>query len=101
MTYSLEKTKYEIITSSKFRKSYKKIKAQKKDIKKLIYVLKKLANGEKLESKYKDHNLINDGTYKNCRECHIESDWLLIYKIVDEQLLLLLFDTGSHSKLFR
>ena len=58
-----------------------------------------LANKEPLDMKYKDHQLIDDKTYKNCRECHITTDWLLIYKYEDEILVLVLFATGRHSEL--
>lgn len=57
--------------TSNFKKQFKRVKKQNKDINKFIYVLEKLANGEKLEEKYKDHQLVNDKYYKNCRECHI------------------------------
>lgn len=93
-------TKYEVKYSNVFKKSLKKIHKQGKDINKLIYVIKKLANKEELEEKYKNHNLVNDKYYKNCSECHIEPDWLLIYQYNDNELILLLVDTGSHSKLF-
>ena len=59
-----------------------------------------ISTGKELEEKYKNHKLINDKTFKNCCECHIESDWLLVYKIQDNELILLLFATGSHSDLF-
>ena len=58
----------------------------------------KLANDEVLEAKYKDHCLTGD--YKDCRECHIEPDWLLIYKKYESELILMLVRTGSHSDLF-
>lgn len=58
-----------------------------------------LANKEQLEPKYKDLQLINDKTYKDCRECHITPDWLLIYKYEAENLVLVLFATGSHSEI--
>ena len=61
-------------------------------------VISVLANGHKLEAKYKDHNLT--GKYKDFRECHIEPDWLLIYRIKNYELELYLFRTGSHSDLF-
>ena len=61
-------------------------------------VVNMLANGQQLEPKYKDHRL--HGKYKEYRECHIENDWLLIYKIEDDKLILTLTDTGSHSDLF-
>lgn len=56
--------------------------------------MEKLANGEILEAKYRDHALT--GNYKGSRECHIEPDWLLIY----ETLVLMLSRVGSHSELF-
>ena len=59
-----------------------------------------MANDEILEQKYRDHDLIDDKKFKDCRECHIEPDWLLIYKKQENELVLLLFATGSHSELF-
>lgn len=73
---------------------------QGKDISKLNIVISKIASGEMLEEKYKDHKLYDNKKFKNCRECHIEPDWLLVYKIDDMQLILLLVETGSHSELF-
>ena len=61
---------------------------------------KRLANGETLEPKYKDHALIDTKYYKNCRECHIEPDWLLVYKYNNDEIILYLVETGSHSDLF-
>ena len=92
--------KYKIDYSNKFKKQYKKIKKQGKDLNKLFFVIEKLANGEKLDEKYRDHLLKDDKIFKNCHECHIEPDWLLVYKIQEDQLILLLFATGSHSELF-
>ena len=57
------------------------MKKQGKNLNKLLEVIEKLANGEQLNEKYKNHNLLNDKRYKNCKECHIEPDWLLIYYI--------------------
>lgn len=95
------KNKYNIDMTSNFKKQFKRVKKQNKDINKFIYVLEKLANGEKLEAKYKDHQLVNDKYYKNCRECHIEPDWLLVYQYQEEKLVLLLVNIGSHSSIFR
>lgn len=92
--------KYKVRYSSKFKKSLKRITKQGKDIEKLLDVVDKLAVKEELEEKYKNHNLVNDKYYKNCGECHIEPDWLLIYQYNDNELILLLVDTGSHNKLF-
>ena len=92
--------KYNIDFTTNFKKQYKKIKKQGKDLNKLHKVIEQLANGEELEIKYKNHNFINNKIYKNCKECHIEPDWLLVYQIIDSELILLLFATGSHSELF-
>lgn len=93
-------TKYRIDFSSKFKKQLKKLIKQNKDINKLLSIIVMLANKEPLDIKYKDHQLIDDKTYKNCRECHITPDWLLIYKYEDNNLVLVLIATGSHSELF-
>ena len=82
--------KYTIDLTSRFKSDYKKIKKQGKNIGKLAYVVYKLANGEDLDLKYKNHKLIDDKKYKDCGELHIEPDWLLVYKIKDNQLILLL-----------
>ena len=100
MTFNFDNAKYDIQITSRFKNSYKKIRRQGKDINKLISILETLANGEELDPIYKDHALINNKHYKNCRECHIEPDWLLVYKYQDDELVLLLFETGSHSELF-
>ncbi len=63
-------------------------------------VVWQLANGNRLAAKYNDHKLWNSKKYKDCRECHIEPDWLLIYKIENDKLILTLTDTGTHSDLF-
>lgn len=60
----------------------------------------KLAIKEELDPKYRNHKLIDDKNFKNCMECHIRPDWLLIYQYNENELLLLLMDTGSHSDLF-
>ena len=94
------KTKYQIKYTCEFKRNYKKIKKQNKDVEKLKVVVGKLANGLKLEEKYKNHMLTNNKEYKNCGECHIEPDWLLVYQYVDYELILILVATGSHSELF-
>lgn len=83
-----------------FKKSFKKIKKQKKEEKELWDIVEKLANGETLPPKNKDHELYDNKYYKNCRECHIKPDWLLIYRRNHKELLLVLVVTGSHSELF-
>lgn len=90
--------KFEIKYTSQFKKDFKLAKKQRKNIDKLFAVIEKLANGETLEPKYRDHDLV--GNYKGCRECHIEPDWLLVYEIFEDVLVLMLYRTGSHSDLF-
>lgn len=92
--------KYAIDYTNNFKKQHKKLKKQGKDLTKLYTIIEQLANKEPLSPKYKDHQLMDDKIYKNCRECHITPDWLLVYKYEDENLILLLFATGSHSDLF-
>ena len=90
--------KYEGRFTNQFRKDLKLAKKQGKDIEKLFVVIEKLANGEALEDKYRDHGL--SGNYSGCRECHVESDWLLIYEIDNGVLVLMLYRVGSHAELF-
>lgn len=92
--------RYEVVFSSKFKKSLKRIQKQSKNIDELLDVIDKLAFKEELDPKYKNHKLIDNKNYKNCYECHIRPDWLLIYQYNDNELWLLLMDTGSHSDLF-
>ena len=94
------KTKYKIKYTSDFKKNYKKIKKQGKDVEKLKVVVSKLADGLELEEKYKNHMLNDSKYYKNCGECHIEPDWLLVYQYINNELILVLVATGSHSELF-
>jgi len=81
-----------------FRKDYKRIKKRGYDIKLLAAVVEILAHGKNLPPKYKDHAL--SGAYKGCRECHITPDWLLVYEIVEGELILYLIRTGSHADIF-
>jgi len=92
--------KYEVTATSLFKKQLKIIKKRSKDLNKLKKVVDNLANGEKLDEKYRDHILVNNARFKNCRECHIEPDWLLVYRFHDNELILILVETGSHSDLF-
>ena len=94
------KTKYQIKYTSDFKKNYKKIKKQGKDVEKLKTVVSKLANGLELEERYRNHMIADSKYYKNCGECHIESDWLLVYQYINDELILVLVSTGSHSELF-
>lgn len=89
--------KYEIDFTSAFSKDLKKIKKRGYNIDLLESVVDKLQTGEQLEPKYKDHFLT--GNWKGFKECHIQPDWLLIYRICDDKLLLVLTRTGTHSDL--
>lgn len=81
-----------------FKKDYKKVVKRGYDIKLMEGIIQKLAKGEPLPEKNRDHPL--SGDYIGCRECHITPDWLLIYEIDNEELILYLTRTGTHSDLF-
>ena len=91
--------KYTIRPTSRFQKDLKRIAKRGYNTALLTTVIKKLANGEPLAQKHRDHALTGD--YAGCRECHITPDWLLIYEISDDTLLLYLTRTGTHSDLFK
>ena len=91
--------KYTIERTSQFKKDFKLAEKQGLDMNELKTVVRMLADGEELPEKYRDHPL--KGDYKGHRECHIEPDWLLIYKITESVLVLSLVRTGSHSRLFK
>lgn len=92
------KPKYGIVLSTIFKKDLKLAKKRGYDLSLLSIVVDTLAMGEPLAEKYKDHSLV--GNFKGCRECHITPDWLLIYEISDNELILYLTRTGTHSDLF-
>lgn len=81
-----------------FKKDYKRIKKRGYNISLLAEVIDKLANQEELDKKYKDHALV--GQWIGFRECHIAPDWLLIYQIKEDELVLTLTRTGTHTELF-
>lgn len=89
---------YAIRPSTRFQKDLKRIQKRGYDLSLLTDVIKKLANGEELPPKNRDHQLAGD--YSGCRECHIAPDWLLVYEIDGAQLILYLTRTGTHSDLF-
>jgi len=88
---------YEIVRTSQFKRDVKKAQRQHKDMEKLKTLIKKLFVEKSLPTKYQDHPL--KGNYIDCRDCHIEGDWLLIYRITGNKLHLI--RTGTHSDLFR
>ena len=91
--------KYEIKFTAQFKKDLKLAKKQKKDLDRLFEVIQTLAAGKKLGAEYRDHDL--SGKYKGTRECHVEPDWLLIYEIREDVLVLMLYRLGTHSELFK
>ena len=88
----------DIVWTNQFKKDYKLAMKRHLDIELLDNIIRKLANGEQLPEKNKDHALV--GNYVGKRECHITPDWLLIYEIDNGELILYLTRTGSHSDLF-
>ncbi|MFW5676972.1 MAG: type II toxin-antitoxin system YafQ family toxin [Acetivibrio ethanolgignens] len=90
--------KYEVKFTNQFKKDLKLAKKQGKNLDKLYSVVEVLANGENLPEKLRDHDLV--GKYKGCRECHVEPDWLLIYEVIEDVLVLMLYRAGKHSELF-
>lgn len=91
-------TKYNVILTNAFRKDYKLILRRGYNTALLEEVVEILASGQPLPEKYRDHELT--GNFAGCRECHIKPDWLLIYEIREDELILYLTRTGTHSDLF-
>ncbi len=86
--------------TGQFKKDYKLAIKRGCNPEKLQDVINILVNEKTLPQKYKDHPLTNSRNYQNMRECHIEPDWLLVYKVYQDVLVLRLIRTGSHSDLF-
>lgn len=89
---------YEIVTSNRFKKDLKVALKRGYKLDKLKTVIDCLASGQPLAEKYKDHVLT--GNFEGFRECHISPDWILVYRIEEDDLLLYLLRTGTHSDLF-
>lgn len=89
--------KYRVYRTNRFRKSLKKLLRRGKDGDKLDAVVQMLARGETLPPQYRDHALTGD--LSGLRDCHVENDWVLLYSIQDDILVLVLADTGTHSDL--
>jgi len=90
--------KYQVKPTSQFRRDYKLAIRRGRDTQPLDDVIRCLANGQPLDAALKDHAL--SGIYKGNRECHIAPDWLLVYRIDEDVLVLTLTRTGTHSDLF-
>lgn len=91
--------KYKIIPSSRFKRDLKLLDRRGWDFDILSDVIKMLADGMSLPSQYKDHKL--SGDFVGCRECHVMPDWLLVYEIDQEILMLYLIRTGTHRDIFK
>ena len=89
---------YEVKYTTQFKKDIKLAKKQHKNLDRLFEIVDILAACGTLDAKYRDHDL--SGNYKGTRECHVEPDWLLIYEIRNDVLVLMLYRLGSHSDLF-
>ena len=94
----MRKTKYTVKPTTQFKKDFKLAMKRGLKIELLEEVIAALAMGEALPEKHKDHALTGNGV--GHRECHVLPDWLLIYRIEDEVLVLTLARTGTHSDLF-
>ena len=86
-----------IVQTTTFRRDAKRMKKRGKDLDKLTEVVAKLVQGETLEPRYKPHPLV--GNWKPKWDLHIEPDWLLIYEVTEDEVLLA--RTGSHADLFK
>ena len=86
--------------TGQFKRDYKLAVKRGFDPQELTLVITLLASQQSLPEKYRDHALENSRSYKNVRECHIKPDWLLIYKVYADRLVLELIRTGTHSDLF-
>ncbi len=87
-----------IVLSNRFKKDLKAAQKRGLNLDLLRTVVNILACGEQLDWKYRDHELTGD--YTGFRECHVQPDWLLVYRVEEEELELFLFRTGTHSDLF-
>lgn len=84
--------------TAQFRKDYKRVKKRGYDLRLLESVIDTLLSGDTLDAKHKDHQLT--GNMRKYRECHIQPDWLLMYRIDNDRLVLVANRTGTHSDLF-
>lgn len=91
-------SKYRVAWTTRFKKDYKIAQKRGKDMNAIRNVIRQLASGESLPESMRDHEL--SGNWVGHRECHIEPDWLLAYRVEEDILVLTLTRTGSHSDLF-
>lgn len=88
----------EVFYSNQFKKDYKKAVKRHNDVEELFKVIELLKKQQPLPLEKRDHALTGD--YSGYRECHVHPDFLLVYKVVDSQLQLYLYRTGTHADLF-
>ncbi|MDO8747361.1 MAG: type II toxin-antitoxin system YafQ family toxin [Thermodesulfovibrionales bacterium] len=90
---------YQPVYTKQFRKDIKRVeKSGNKDIEKLKAIIRLLLDSKQLDLSYRDHNL--KGNFKDRRECHIEPDWLLVYKLNKKEKTMTVERTGSHADIF-
>lgn len=89
---------YKIVYTNRMKKDAKLMQKRGKDMRKLVNTLSLLASGNPMPAQYKDHSLT--GNLHDFRECHVEPDWLLIYQIYEDLLVISATATGSHADLF-
>ncbi len=94
----MSEPKYNVMYTNRFYKDYKLAMKRGFDVLKIDEIVRKLAMDEKLPAKNKDHVL--SGDWSGYRECHVDPDWLLVYKKEEHVLILTLFRTGTHSDIF-
>lgn len=94
----MRKTKYTVKPTTQFKKDFKRAIKRGRKIELLEKIVELLAMGEALPENNRDHEL--SGDWAGHRECHIQPDWLLVYRIEDDVLVLTLARTGTHSDLF-
>ena len=92
------KTKYRLQTTGEFKQDLKRCKKRGLSLDELWIVVAKLLDGETLPEKYRVHQL--HGNRRGQWECHIQPDWLLIWEQHDQELILIMLNTGTHSDLF-
>lgn len=88
-----------LVATNQFKKDLKLAVKRQMDINLLNQVISMLQTDTSLPEQYKDHALT--GEFSGCRECHLKPNWLLIYKISGDNLLLYLMRTGTHADLFK
>ncbi|MBR3569461.1 MAG: type II toxin-antitoxin system YafQ family toxin [Oscillibacter sp.] len=88
----------ELVQTSQFKRDYKRLVKQGRDMSLLKSVVEALQKQAPLGAKYLDHPLVSN--WKGFRECHVASDWILVYRVSSKELTLTLSRTGSHSEVF-